>query len=51
MLTQWKVTVSFAQGVNDYNFNDGELLGCFISNFEVTDEKTYVVRRCRLTSG
>jgi len=44
MLTQWKVTVSFAQGVNDYNFNDGELLGCFISNFEVTDEKTYVVQ-------
>ncbi len=40
---QWKIDVDFAEDVSEYDFNDGELLGCFLSNFEQKDGKSYSV--------
>lgn len=43
MLVQWKIDVDFAEDVSEYDFNDGEVLGCFLSNFERKSGKSYSV--------
>jgi len=43
ILTQWKIDVDFAEDVSEYDFTDGEVLGCFLSGFTANSDKSYSV--------
>ena len=43
VLVQWKIDVDFAEAVSEYDFTDGEVMGCFLSNFEQKSGKSYSV--------
>jgi len=40
-LVQWTIDVDFAEGVSEYDYNDGEVLGCFLSNFKQHSDRSY----------
>lgn len=42
-LVQWKIDVDFVEDVSEYDFADGEVLGCFLSGFEQKSGKSYSV--------